>query len=88
MDRTSDKLMEDLRAVMSDAEVLLNATAGQAGEQAEQARARVEESLRAARAHLEGLGSRLDEQVRANPWTAVGVAAGVGLLVGLLLSRK
>ena len=30
----------------------------------------------------------IDEQVRKNPWAAVAIAAGVGLVIGLLLSRK
>jgi len=30
----------------------------------------------------------IDEQVRRNPWAAVGIAAGVGLVIGVLLARK
>lgn len=88
MDVTTDKLMQDLRAVVSDAESLLKATAGQSGEQIEKARAHAEASLRAARETLQGLGGQLDEQVRENPWAAVGIAAAVGLLLGVLLARK
>ena len=29
-----------------------------------------------------------DEFVQTNPWKAVGIAAGAGLIVGLLLSRR
>ncbi len=29
-----------------------------------------------------------DEFVRDNPWAALGIAAGVGALIGFLLSRK
>ena len=54
----------------------------------QEVRARAEESLRAAREHLKGAGNELDSQVRANPWAAVGIAAGIGLVVGILLSRK
>lgn len=88
MDMSTDKLMQDLRAVVTDAEALLEATAGQAGERVEEARARAEESLRAARASLQGAGGQLEEQVRQHPWQAVGIAAGVGLVLGILLSRK
>jgi ElaB/YqjD/DUF883 family membrane-anchored ribosome-binding protein len=94
---TVAKLLEDLQAVVTDAEELLKATAGHAGEKAQQARARAEESLTAARERLgemrddavqqaRELVSSGEEYVRRNPWQAVGIAAGAGLLVGLLIS--
>jgi len=85
---TADKMMDALRAVITDAEDLLRATADQAGPKAHEARARAEESLRSAREHLQGAGRDLDTQLRQHPWAAVGIAAGVGLIVGILLSRK
>jgi len=88
MDTPADRLMDELRNVIADAEELLRATADQAGPKVEEVRARAEESLRAAREHLQGAGRQLDAQVRENPWAAVGVAAGIGLIVGILLSRK
>jgi len=84
----AENMMKDLRAVLADAEELLRATAEEAGPKVQEVRARAEESLRAAREHLKGAGGELDSQVRANPWAAVGIAAGVGLVVGILLSRK
>src|SRR3954465_5286436 len=87
MDATSN-FMNDLRAVIADAEELLRATAGQPGPRVAQARSRAEGSLRRAREHLKGAGAELDSQVRANPWAAVGIAAAVGLGAGILLSRK
>jgi ElaB/YqjD/DUF883 family membrane-anchored ribosome-binding protein len=84
----TDNMMEDLKAVIADAEELLRATADQAGPRIEEVRARAEESLQAAREHLKGAGAELVSQVRANPWAAVGIAAGVGLVIGILLSRK
>ena len=50
------QLMDDLRVVVEDAEALLKATAGQAGEKVDKARHRAEESVRAARERLSGLG--------------------------------
>jgi ElaB/YqjD/DUF883 family membrane-anchored ribosome-binding protein len=92
---TTDKLMADLRAVVRDAEELLQATAGQGSAQLKELRARAEESLGAARARLQEAGDDarkaardIDEQVRANPWAAVGVAVAAGLVLGLLLGRK
>jgi ElaB/YqjD/DUF883 family membrane-anchored ribosome-binding protein len=34
------------------------------------------------------MGKQVDRYVRANPWIAIGAAAGVGVLVGLMLRRK
>ena len=84
----ADNFMNDLRAVIADAEELLRASAGEAGPRMQEARARAEESLRAAREHLKGAGAELDTQVRAHPWAAVGIAAAIGLLAGIILSRK
>src|SRR5574340_306731 len=49
---SKEKLMQDLRVVVSDAEELLRATAGQAGEKASAARERIQESLVSAKARL------------------------------------
>lgn len=96
---TSEKLMQDMRLVVADAEDLLKATAGQTGERIEKIRAKAEESLRTARNRIQ-IASKavqettteaarsVDQQVRSNPWTAVGVAAGVGLVLGILLGRR
>lgn len=96
---TTEKLMQDMRVVVTDAEDLLKATAGQTGERIEKIRARAEESLRAARNRLQIAGKTMqetatqavrsvDEQVHKNPWTAVSIAAGVGLVVGIILGRR
>jgi ElaB/YqjD/DUF883 family membrane-anchored ribosome-binding protein len=87
MDNTT-RIMDELRAAFADAEELLRATAGEAGPRVQEVRERAEQSLRNAKAHLEGAGRDLDAMVRENPWAAIGIAAGVGLVVGVLLSRK
>jgi ElaB/YqjD/DUF883 family membrane-anchored ribosome-binding protein len=88
MERATDKLAQDLRAVMTHAEELLRATAGAPGAEIEKLRERAEESLRVARESLKEAGIELEEQVRRHPWAAVGIAAGIGVLLGMLLSRK
>jgi ElaB/YqjD/DUF883 family membrane-anchored ribosome-binding protein len=88
MEGATSNLMDELRGVVAAAEELLKATAGEHGERMDEIRARTEESLRAARERLEGVGSRLNDQVREHPWAAVGIAAGIGLVLGILLSRK
>ncbi|MCL4720890.1 MAG: DUF883 family protein [Gammaproteobacteria bacterium] len=95
----SERLVKDLQAVVADAEALLQATAAQTGERVEGIRARAQASLGQARARLsEAEGEAVeqmkeaaesaDEFVRGNPWQAVGIAAGVGLVLGLLISRR
>jgi ElaB/YqjD/DUF883 family membrane-anchored ribosome-binding protein len=94
-----NKLMSDLRLVISDAEELLRLTADQAGEGAAELRSRVQGRLQQARAELENLqdaavaqvkavGLASDEFVHENPWKSIGMAAGIGLVIGLLMSRR
>ena len=89
------KLADDIHALVSDAEALLRATAGQAGEKASEARERAEESLQALRDRLDDLqdtvkgGARqVDGYVRDNPWQALAIAGGVALLLGILMGRS
>ena len=96
---SAEQLMDDLHTVLEDAEALLSATAGQAGERIQQVRARAEETVRAARDRLaatqeevtrrarEAVGEA-DDYVRENPWQAVGITAGVAFLIGLLAGRR
>ena len=85
---STEKLMQDMRAVVLDAEELLKATAAQTGERVEKVRGRAEESRRVARERIKEAGVDVDAQVRDNPWATAGIAAGVGLLVGLLIGRR
>jgi len=96
---TSKKLMEDLRAVVSDAEELLKATAGETGERIKAARVKAEESLKTARARMaeheavllaktKAVAGAAENYVRANPWKGVGIAAVAGLILGILAARR
>jgi ElaB/YqjD/DUF883 family membrane-anchored ribosome-binding protein len=88
MEAASDKLMGELRAVVAAAEELLGATAAQGGANLDEIRARTEEVLRTARGRLEGAGRELEEQVRQHPLAALGIAAGIGIVLGVLIARK
>jgi ElaB/YqjD/DUF883 family membrane-anchored ribosome-binding protein len=88
MDAASDKLMEEYREVVAAAEELLNAASGADPERMQELRGRAEEALRKARARIEGASFQLEAQVRDHPLAAVGIAAVVGLVVGILLARK
>lgn len=96
---TTDQLVSDLKTVMNDAEDLLRATSTQTGERVQEVRARAEQSLRQARARVteieqealraaREMADATEEYVRDNPWQSIGVAAGVGLLLGLLIARR
>jgi ElaB/YqjD/DUF883 family membrane-anchored ribosome-binding protein len=96
---TKEKLAEDLRLVIADAEELLRATAGQAGEKFAATRQKVQESIERARVELSDVEDLLtehgkqavrvtDDYVRSNPWQSVGIAAGIGIIIGVLISRR
>ena len=98
MEGTADKLVSDLKALIGDAEALLKATANQAGEQVASVRRRIEESLKEGKETLADAEDVLIEKTRdaaeaaceyvqKNPWSAVGIAAGIGLVLGLLIRR-
>ena len=94
-----DKLMGDLRTVISDAEEVLRMTADEAGEGAANLRGRVQARMNQAKADLihlqeaavekaKAAGHAADDFVHDNPWKSIGIAAGIGLVVGLLISRR
>lgn len=96
---TREKLVADLKVVIADAEELLRATANVAGEKIAAIREKTEENLRAAKVRLgqaeaalvertKAAAKATDDYVRANPWRAVGIAAGAGFIIGLLVGRR
>ena len=96
---TTDKLVEDLRILARDAEALLSATAGQADGRIHELRDRLTAALHSARGTCEELQGKAaaqvrrglqetDQTVRSHPWEAVGVAFGIGVVVGILLGRR
>ena len=98
-DISRDKLIADMKIVIADADELLRATAGQAGEKVAAARARIQDSMDAARIKLTRLSEAsaekakaaaraTDDYVHEHPWHAVGIAALVGLVLGTLISRR
>jgi ElaB/YqjD/DUF883 family membrane-anchored ribosome-binding protein len=96
---TTEKVLDDIRLVVADAEELLRATAGMAGEQIAQVRARAKDHLATARIKLADLETAAadrareacritDDYVRDNPWRSLGLAAGIGFVAGLLIGRQ
>ncbi len=94
-----DKLVSDLKVVIADTEELLRATTGVAGEKVGELRERLVVRLRDAKERLIDLEHALidktkaaaratDDFVHDEPWKAVGVAAALGLALGVLIGRR
>jgi len=99
IDSASRQFAADFKAVVADAEALLEATANQGDEKLAEIRARAEESVKVAKATLADMqaamlekskqaADAIDVYVHDSPWQSIGVAAGVGLALGLILSRR
>ena len=96
---SKDKLVNDLKSLMSDAEELLKLTAEQQGGKLDDLRARIGDRVAIARERLADAEAAIvdtgrkavrvtDDYVHENPRQSVGVAAGVAFLLGLLVSRR
>lgn len=96
---SQEQLVSDIKSVISDAEEMLSATADQAGEKVNNLRARIQVRLHDAKLRLVDAEEALlaktkaaaratDEYVHDSPWTAIGVAAAVGVVLGLALGRR
>jgi ElaB/YqjD/DUF883 family membrane-anchored ribosome-binding protein len=94
-----ERVMRDLKTLARDTEDLLKVTAGDVGDKAKELRARLSDALQRAKetyadlqeqtvASAKRAAKNTDTVIRDNPWQAVGIALGVGLLVGVLVARK
>lgn len=99
LQRTRDKLMADFNAVVVDAEQLLKSLASEGGDKAQELRAKAEERLGIAKERLLEIEKTLGVKAKAaadateayvqeHPWQTLGIAAALGVLVGLLLNRR
>lgn len=93
------RVMADLKALASDAEALLRATADDASDKAKEARVRLSAAIDKARTTCEELQAqgmeaareaarKADETIRTHPYESIGIAFGVGVLLGALLRRR
>ena len=94
-----DQLINEFKAVVADAEALLQATANSGDDKLSDLRARAEESLGIAKARIIDIQTEVlaktkaaakatDAYVHENPWRSIGFAASIGVVVGLLISRR
>lgn len=96
---TMDTLADDLSAVLAQADALLARAQTEGPQAAQQIQAQVEEKLAQAKAQLQSLEGEAAEKARAmkqateayvqtNPWQSIGIAAAVGFVLGVLVSRR
>jgi ElaB/YqjD/DUF883 family membrane-anchored ribosome-binding protein len=93
------RLAKDMKSLVRDAEEILRHAVKDAGQGYSEARDRLEQSVKTAKTELEAAeqalldgvveaGRATDRYVRRHPWGSVGLGAGVGVLVGLLIARR
>lgn len=96
---TKEKLVDDVKEVIADAEALVRATADDLSVKAKEARAKLSVKLESTKVQLKELeavvkqkavegAKETDRVIRDHPYESIGVALGVGLLIGILLNRK
>ena len=93
--QTRDKIADDLKMKASNGEELLKDAANASGARFTAARAKFAEKVTSVRAGLADVSQpvvrkarQVDEYVHGNPWTAVGVAAAAGILIGFLAAKR
>jgi ElaB/YqjD/DUF883 family membrane-anchored ribosome-binding protein len=90
-----ERVMDDLHTLTRDAEDLLKATAGDVSEKAKETRARLTAALERAKVTYRkwqdqtvAAAKKADVVIRDHPYESIGVAFGVGLLIGVLVGRR
>ena len=91
----TDGLVSDLKTVTRDAEELLKTVSGEKGNGSNDMRARLSSAIESAKATYHRLEEKTvagakatDKAIRAHPYESLGIAFGMGLLVGVLVGRK
>jgi ElaB/YqjD/DUF883 family membrane-anchored ribosome-binding protein len=99
MTLTREKLVDDFSEMLTEAEDLMKRAANETGERAKDLRTQVEAKLLAAKLRLQELQGDAVDQAKAaarvtddyvhdNPWQAIGAAAAIGFVVGLMMNRR
>jgi ElaB/YqjD/DUF883 family membrane-anchored ribosome-binding protein len=90
----NEQTLHDLGTAVREGEAMLK-TAGEPGERGHELRVRLEAAVEKAKALYQRLQDKTvsaakatDKTVREHPYQAIGIAVGVGLLIGLLAARK
>jgi len=94
--QTPADLLNDLRTLVVDAEKMLESSVSEHTDEAVSAlrtryaaaQERVGELYASAKKNVSAGAKYTDETIRANPYQSIAIAAGVGLLVGVLIGRR
>jgi ElaB/YqjD/DUF883 family membrane-anchored ribosome-binding protein len=91
----AETLVRDIRKIAHEAEHLIKATADDVSDKVREARERLRDAIEAAKESCEVLqekaaaGARAtDRVIRRHPYQAIGIAFGIGLLIGVLVARR
>jgi ElaB/YqjD/DUF883 family membrane-anchored ribosome-binding protein len=95
IEQSTERLLQDLKAVVHDGEELLRAGAADLSERGLAARERLAAALEVAKETRRRLQERAiasaratNRLIRENPYQSVGIAFGIGLLFGILVNRR
>jgi ElaB/YqjD/DUF883 family membrane-anchored ribosome-binding protein len=95
MEKNKHAHKNDLSSLAEDARALMSATADVAGEKVDEARKRLAAALESAKEVADDLrdkavaGAKVtDRAVRDNPYTALAIGVGAGLLIGFLVGSR
>lgn len=98
-EQSRTKLVDDFSAVLNEAEDMLSRAANETGEKAKDLRSQVEAKLLKAKLRMQEIEGQAmdrakeaaratDDFVHEHPWQSIGIAAAVGIVLGLLLNRR
>lgn len=94
-----EKLVADIKMVMGELDELVRDSASEVGDEFIELQGKLREQVDVARETLKDLEGKVakrarsvavagDEYVRGHTWTSIGIATGVGVVIGLLLNRR
>ena len=92
-------IVDEFSSVLTEAEEMRQRAANETGDKAKDLRAQVEKKLLNAKLRLQEIQGQAidtakdtaratDDYVHDHPWQAIGIAAAVGVVVGLLMNRR
>lgn len=96
---TKEKLIKDFRSVISDTEELMKFVSNEGGGKAQALREKIDDNLKGAKEYLQNIEGAVvdksrvaarvtDDYVHENAWRTIGLAVGVGILIGLLMRDR
>lgn len=96
---SKEKLIRDFQSVITDTEELMKFVSDEGGGKAQALRDKIDRNLRLAKDYLHDVEGTVvdkskvaarvtDEYVHENAWRTVGLAIGVGIVIGLLIRDR